>query len=100
LPITFRINCNSHNYQNLIAKISSEGFLPHFLTEEERQNISLRRIEWFPDSLTWELACTKKEMKKNLGVKALHKFIQEATLSGLITRQELVSMLPPLILDI
>ena len=39
-------------------------------------------------------------MKKSKGLKAFHKLIQKSADCGLITRQELVSMLPPLFLDI
>lgn len=39
-------------------------------------------------------------LKKNLGLKAVHKLVQRANDSGVLTRQEIVSMLPPLLLGI
>lgn len=39
-------------------------------------------------------------MKKSKALTALHTLIQNASNSGLVSRQELVSMLPPLYLDI
>ena len=100
LPICFRINCDVPNYQNLLMKIESPEFLPHFLGPEELEHVHLKKIEWYPGSLVWSLTMSRREMKKSENVKALHKFLQEATAGGLITRQELVSMLPPLILDV
>ena len=100
LPICFRINCDVPNYKSLIEKLESPEFLPHFLGPEELEAVSLKKVEWYPDSLVWCLTMTRREMKKSQNVKDLHKFLQDATAGGLITRQELVSMLPPLILDI
>jgi len=86
LPITFRINCDVPNYKNLIQKLESPEFLPHFLGPEELEAVSLNKVEWYPDSLVWSLQMSRKELKKSPNVKALHKFLQEATSGGLITR--------------
>jgi 16S rRNA C967 or C1407 C5-methylase (RsmB/RsmF family) len=39
-------------------------------------------------------------LKKNLGLKQIHQLVISLADSGLITRQEIVSMLPPLLLDV
>ena len=39
-------------------------------------------------------------LKKNEALKAIHKLIQQGNDSGLLTRQEIVSMLPPILLDV
>ena len=43
---------------------------------------------------------TRDNIRKNPGLKKLQRFINACSDAGLLTRQELVSMLPPLFLDI
>ena len=62
--------------------------------------IALKKISWFPDGLAFELNLTKDLIKKNPGLKKLQRFITACSDAGLLTRQELVSMLPPLFLDV
>lgn len=42
----------------------------------------------------------KELLRKNEGLKKLHKIVDSAKDAGLLTRQELVSMMPPLLSDI
>jgi 16S rRNA C967 or C1407 C5-methylase (RsmB/RsmF family) len=42
----------------------------------------------------------KELLKKNKGLKDLHQLIDSSKDAGLLTRQELVSMMPPLLSDI
>lgn len=42
----------------------------------------------------------REMLKKNVGLKKIHTLVMAAADSGLITRQEIVSMIPPLLLDI
>ena len=65
LPICFRINCDVPNYQNLLMKIESPEFLPHFLEPEELEHVHLKKIEWYPGSLVWSLTMSRREMKKS-----------------------------------
>jgi 16S rRNA C967 or C1407 C5-methylase (RsmB/RsmF family) len=95
------VNPNNRNYESIVEKLSKHEFLAEHITQEGLEGgISLRKVEWYPHSLTWELSCSRREMKKTEGFKSFNKFLVSATAAGLITRQELVSMLPPLILDV
>ena len=67
---------------------------------KEKDEIILTPVKWYPENLVWQLNIFKKELKKKKGYEKLHKFIQRATDAGLISRQELVSMIPPLLLDV
>ena len=60
----------------------------------------LTPIKWYPENLVWQLNAFKRDLKRKKGYEKLHKFMQRATDAGLISRQELVSMIPPLLLDI
>ena len=97
LPVTFRINPLCHNYQNLINDFQSQGFLSSLLSSESSINIS--PIKWYPSSLVWQINSNRSELRKQENIKKFHSFLQKANDSGLITRQELVSMIPPLVLQ-
>ena len=61
----------------------------------------LSRKEYYPPgNVLFELTVPRELLKKNLGLKAVHKLVQRANDSGVLTRQEIVSMLPPLLLAI
>ncbi len=53
-----------------------------------------------PGNVLYELAASRELLKKNLGLKSVHKLVQRANDSGVLTRQEIVSMLPPLLLGV
>lgn len=55
---------------------------------------------YYPDNLVFEIDIQKELLKKNLGLQKIKTLIQESNESGLLTRQEIVSMLPPLLCDI
>lgn len=55
---------------------------------------------FYPLNLVHEVAVAKEVLKKNRGLTQVHQLLQGCNDSGLITRQEIVSMLPPLLSDI
>jgi 16S rRNA C967 or C1407 C5-methylase (RsmB/RsmF family) len=57
-------------------------------------------IDWYPRNIVYSLTTNKKEFKKSQMLAELHKYLQRCFDSGLISRQELVSMLPPLYLNV
>jgi 16S rRNA C967 or C1407 C5-methylase (RsmB/RsmF family) len=95
LPVTFRVNATQTHYESLVARLKSPEFVGSF-----GGGLKVTGVEWYPGDLVWSLNSNRRDLKKQPGVKALHTFIQEATDSGLISRQELVSMIPPLVLDV
>jgi multisite-specific tRNA:(cytosine-C5)-methyltransferase/tRNA (cytosine34-C5)-methyltransferase len=50
--------------------------------------------------LVFELLVPKELLKKNEGLKKVHKIIDNSKDAGLLTRQEIVSMMPPILADI
>ena len=98
LPVTFRINPNQQNYQKLIEKLRDPQFIPEIVLEGQR--LEAKEVPWFPGSLAWQINSNRQEFKKLEPVKQVHSWIQKANDSGLLTRQELVSMVPPLVLQL
>lgn len=81
--------------------------MANYLKEEKQEGEfepeeipKLEQIKWYPNELVYCLNVNKQVLKKSKALTALHTLIQNASNSGLVSRQELVSMLPPLFLDI
>jgi len=55
---------------------------------------------YYKNDILFEMMIPRELLKKNIGLKQIHKLVMSMADSGLITRQEIVSMLPPLLLDV
>ena len=55
---------------------------------------------FYPNDVLFEMMIPREMLKKNIGLKQIHKLVIELAGAGLITRQEIVSMLPPILLDV
>ena len=54
----------------------------------------------YPTNFAWQLNLTRKDIRRNESYFRLHNFLVSETESGNISRQEAVSMIPPLALDV
>lgn len=59
-----------------------------------------RPMPWYPNSLAWHMNFSRAQLRKQPTLTALHEFIKKENEAGGITRQEAVSMVPPLFLDV
>jgi multisite-specific tRNA:(cytosine-C5)-methyltransferase len=57
-------------------------------------------VPWYPDSLAWWMTTPKNVIRKFPPFSAFQRFLVSETNVGNISRQELVSMIPPLLLDV
>ncbi|KAF6024665.1 NSUN2 [Bugula neritina] len=57
-------------------------------------------LKWYPDGLAWQLEYSRVSIRQNNTLKKLHSFLVSESESGNISRQEAVSMIPPLLMDI
>jgi len=55
---------------------------------------------FYPGDVLFEMMIPRELLKKNLRLKQIHKLVMQMADSGLITRQEIVSMIPPILLDV
>lgn len=101
LPCVFRLNkANIYTKGNFIDLISDQKKL------DENYNLTELGVEVKEIKLTsncsgvYNINLPKLELKKNVLLKKFHKFIQYSVDAGLISRQEAVSMIPPLILNV
>ena len=57
-------------------------------------------IPWFPDQLAWQMTTPKSIVRKFAPFKSFQQFLVSETSVGNISRQEVVSMIPPLLMDV
>ncbi|EON69425.1 hypothetical protein W97_08685 [Coniosporium apollinis CBS 100218] len=57
-------------------------------------------LEWFPEKLAWSMTTPKQVVRKFPPFASFQKFLVSETSVGNISRQEVVSMIPPLLMDI
>lgn len=57
-------------------------------------------LQWYPEEMAWQLNFTRKEVRSSPALEKLHSFLVSETESGNISRQEAVSMIPPILLDV
>ena len=67
---------------------------------EERAIVEPVCLPWYPGRFAWQLNLTRKEIRRVEAYHKLHNFLVSETESGNISRQETVSMIPPLVLDV
>ncbi|KAF9944773.1 hypothetical protein BGZ70_004354, partial [Mortierella alpina] len=78
------------------------AFVPHL------SNVSVdgvvagppRPLAWYPDDLGWHYDVPRTLLKKSKEYAKFHQFLVAETEVGNISRQEAVSMIPPLLLDV
>lgn len=95
LPVSFRVTgCRSR--AKAVLKIIEGEYLQN-LTDED---VKPQCLPWYPENLAWQLNLSKKEIRKSEVNYRLHNFLVSETEAGSISRQETVSMIPPIVLDV
>ncbi|KAJ5167176.1 Multisite-specific tRNA:(cytosine-C(5))-methyltransferase [Penicillium canariense] len=59
-----------------------------------------RPVSWYPDQLAWSMTTPKQVIRRHAPFASFQKFLVAETEVGNISRQEVVSMIPPLLIDI
>ena len=57
-------------------------------------------IPWFPDQLAWQMTIPKGVVRRYPPFASFQKFLVSETSVGNVSRQEAVSMIPPLVMDV
>ncbi|KZF25153.1 S-adenosyl-L-methionine-dependent methyltransferase [Xylona heveae TC161] len=57
-------------------------------------------VSWFPDQLAWAMTTPKNVIRRFPPFASFQKFLVSETSVGNISRQEVVSMIPPLLMDL
>jgi multisite-specific tRNA:(cytosine-C5)-methyltransferase len=59
-----------------------------------------KQLSWYPEQLAWQMTVPKQVIRKFAPFASFQKFLVSETQVGNISRQEVVSMIPPLLMDI
>ncbi|KAG5441778.1 tRNA (cytosine(34)-C(5))-methyltransferase [Clonorchis sinensis] len=107
LPITFRVTGFREQNKELLRLIKyryreeiSQITFPSSEDGQSHKHIAFKALPWYPDELAWQLDTNRFVVRKTPELKVLHQFLVSEMESGNISRQEAVSMLPPLVLDV
>ncbi|KAJ6590417.1 cytosine-5--methyltransferase [Mycena vulgaris] len=101
LPTTFRVAGSRQTAQSLNATLRDTHVptLSNVVFEEQSIPPPVQ-IPWYPDGLAWQFNVPKKVLRKSPEFKGFHSFLVFETEVGNISRQEAVSMLPPLFMEV
>lgn len=101
LPTTFRITSHGSKVDLIKEQLKTE-FIPNLEKISESQAVSAvpKVIPWYPKELAYQLETDRPMIRKEPSLAAFHRWLVEASQNGDITRQEAVSMIPPMLLDI
>lgn len=70
-------------------------------SEGNDDSLKPKSLSWYPNELAWQLdQLTRKDIRRSEKLFRLHNFLIAETKSGNISRQEAVSMIPPIVLDV
>ena len=100
LPLTFRLNASTALVEAVRRKLEGD-VLPALKREASMK--PPKCVAWYPDRLSWQIDISQSaslKQSESRGVLGLHAFLKSAGETGALTRQELVSMIPPLFLEV
>ncbi|CAL9233478.1 unnamed protein product [Arabidopsis halleri] len=101
LPAAFRVNSNGQFCDEIISILEND-FMKSLQAEaiEGGELEAIKPLPWYPKNLAWHSNFSRKEIRKNQTLERFHEFLKLENEVGNITRQEAVSMVPPLFLDV
>lgn len=105
LPTAFRIAGSRFEARALLHVLEKNllrdaAFTSSDSGSESSSSIRAFPLPWYPDNLAWQLNLTRTDIRRNEAYFRLHNFLISETATGNISRQEAVSMIPPLCLDV
>ncbi|XP_029665514.1 tRNA (cytosine(34)-C(5))-methyltransferase [Formica exsecta] len=108
LPVAFRITGSKAEAKVLLEIIKSDFFkeILNANLNDNKEDFNndvktiLHSLPFYPEELAWQLQLTRKDIRRSEAYFRLHNFLIAETNNGSISRQEVVSMVPPLVLDV
>lgn len=101
LPATIRITGYKSHAKEILHCLKDKYFKDIQDVEIEGQKIEAPQpLSWYPDEQAWHTNMSRKIIRKSPLLEKFHQFLVSETESGNISRQEAVSMIPPLLLNI
>ncbi|KAK9844371.1 hypothetical protein WJX74_001555 [Apatococcus lobatus] len=103
LPTTFRINGSGKFAADLRDRLAHNflktlGYGAIRLDDDVLQ--PPKPLPWYPDNLAWHFNFSRSQLRKMPALELIHEMMKRENDAGTITRQEAVSMIPPLLMDV
>ncbi|KAI1323057.1 S-adenosyl-L-methionine-dependent methyltransferase [Xylariaceae sp. FL0255] len=102
LPNSFRF-CGSKGHALAVKRLLEERYAPEISKIEHFNGDAVeppQPVPWYPDQLAYSMNTPKQVIRRFPPFASFQKFLVSETSVGNISRQELVSMIPPLVLDV
>lgn len=102
LPNSFRF-CGSKGHAVTVKRLLEERYIPEITQMENYDGNPVtppNPVPWYPDNLAWWMTTPKNVIRRYPPFAKFQKFLVSETSVGNISRQEVVSMIPPLLLDV
>lgn len=101
LPTTFRFTAGKATTRQHLEQMRDRWSVELKDIEWEGEKVPPPQpLEWFPEGLAWQIDVRKAVLRKQEAFKNFQRFLVNETEVGSISRQEAVSMIPPLFLDV
>ncbi|XP_076810972.1 RNA cytosine C(5)-methyltransferase NSUN2-like [Clavelina lepadiformis] len=101
LPAVFRITGYKKHAKQLLKNMKMNHFVDIANLKINNEIIKPpASLPWYPEELAWKTNLNRTQIRKAPQLEKFHAFLIAETESGHITRQEAVSMIPPLLLDV
>ncbi|ORY43363.1 S-adenosyl-L-methionine-dependent methyltransferase [Rhizoclosmatium globosum] len=100
LPANFRFTGSKANASKILDLMKKNYFptLQDIVVEGE-QIPPPEPLPWYPNNFGWQYKASRGVIRSHDGIKKFHEFLMAETECGNVSRQEAVSMIPPLFLE-
>ncbi|KAI0484722.1 S-adenosyl-L-methionine-dependent methyltransferase [Xylariaceae sp. FL0804] len=102
LPNSFRF-CGSKGHALAVKKLLETRYAPEIVKIERYDGEAVEApqpVAWYPDQLAYSMNTPRHVIRKYPPFASFQKFLVSETSVGNISRQEVVSMIPPLLMDL
>lgn len=92
---------DGHSHALAVKKLLGSRYIPEIVKIEHQDGSPVeapRPVPWYPDELAWSMTTPKNVVRKFAPFAAFQRFLVSETCIGNISRQEVVSMIPPLLI--
>lgn len=95
-PMRGQIDSRLHSFASSLNALLSTSATDQSSSEEGC--LGLRPLQWHPSA--WQLTTSRSALKRDAAYTGFHAWLVNCTEAGEVTRQEVVSMIPPMLLDV
>ncbi|KAJ3066386.1 tRNA (cytosine(34)-C(5))-methyltransferase [Podochytrium sp. JEL0797] len=101
LPTNFRFTGSKANASKILDLMKKNYFPSLENIEVDGEKVPAPQpLPWYPNDFGWQYKAPRSVIRNNDGCKKFHQFLMAETECGNVSRQEAVSMIPPLFLDV